>query len=161
MRCIFAFILLISLQLKFLDETMPDVSEAVVKFKEAEDIIVANDETNCTKIQEATNIECEKVFQRSFSENKMVKAPVPSISRHLEQERNLAVTLVRVFNPSKTCLIFGLLHISILYLQVIISIIFIICQSFKIIPDIFELMCERMKGADQCMSIPVIDYFVR
>ena len=46
--------------------------------------------------------------------------------------------------------------------QVFISILFITCQSFKIIPDLYEFVfCGRVIGAGQCMSNPIIDYLTR
>ena len=49
------------------------------------------------------DIEIPKKFitQRSTSESHMYGAEAPSISKHLEQERNLAITLVRLLLKSK------------------------------------------------------------
>ena len=78
----------------------------------------------------------EKKMRRTNSEYQKKDGDQLSISKHLDQERNLAMTLV------------------------FISILFITCQSFKIIPDLFEFICKKIQGQPICVSL-TIDYFTR
>ena len=65
-------------------------------------------------------------------------AGVGSSKNTLEQEISLGMTLVSI------------------------SMLFILCQSVKIIPDVYELICEKDQHSNMdCPSTPFIDTIIR
>ena len=113
------------------------------------------------EIQDQSDFENIEILLKSDPDeiirlDEVVKKPQPeSIQKHVEQERNLAITLVSSNFPifQKSWIKFSL--------QVLISILFIICQSFKLIPDLFEFVCTQVNKNQHCISLPVIEYFTR
>ena len=45
------------------------------------------------------------------------------------------------------------------FFKVFISVLFIACQSVKIVPDIYDMLCEKVM--DYCTSHPIIDTITR